>query len=221
MQSTMAKRSDVMKEKFESLPEEKQRKVKNAAYKVFSTYGYKKASTNEIIEAAGISKGLLFHYFKSKKGLYEYIYELSLELLKEELYGKIDTSEPDILKRIRVVTEAKIALVSQYPELFDFMKSAYFEQEPEIKQFVEKTNNEVTNQSIQLLYSNLDLSLFRDGIDWQLAVQTINGTLEKWAEGYVAQYKDKSILSMLDGKIEKELERYIDFFKKSFYKTTT
>lgn len=213
--------SDVMKEKFESLSEEKQRKIINAAYKVFSTYGYKKASTNEIIEEAGISKGLLFHYFKSKKGLYVYIYERGMNLVKEKLYTKIDNSEPDLLARIRVVTDAKIVLVSQYPELFDFLKSAYFEQEPEIKQFVEKTNSEVTSQSKQLLYSNLDLSLFREGIDWQLAVQTINGALEKWAENYISQYKDKSILSMLDGKIEKELDSYMDFFRKSFYKTTT
>jgi AcrR family transcriptional regulator len=210
-----------MKEKFESLSEEKQRKIINAAYKVFSTYGYKKASTNEIIEEAGISKGLLFHYFKSKKGLYFYIYERGMNLVKEKLYTKIDNSEPDLLARIRVVTDAKIVLVSQYPELFDFLKSAYFEQEHEIKQFVEKTNSEVTSQSIQLLYSNLDLSLFREGIDWHLAVQTINGALEKWAENYISQYKDKSILSMLDGKIEKELDRYMDFFRKSFYKTTT
>lgn len=207
-----------MKEKFESLPEEKQRKIINAAYKVFSTYGYKKASTNEIIEEAGISKGLLFHYFKSKKGLYEYIYELSLELLKDELYGKIDTSEPDVLKRIRVVTEAKIGLVSQYPELFDFLKSAYFEQDLEIKQFVEETNREVLNQSLQLLYVNLDFSLFREDLDCKLVLQTIYGALEKWSESYLMQYKDKSIASMLESTLEKDLDNYMDFMRKSFYK---
>lgn len=220
-QSAAFEWSDVMKEKFESLSDEKQRKIINAAYKVFSTFGYKKASTNEIIEEAGISKGLLFHYFKSKKGLYFYIYERGLGLLKEKLYGEIDTNEPDILNRIRVVTEAKIALVSQYPELFDFLKSAYFELEPEIKQFVYDTNNEVTNENIKVLYSNLDLTLFREGIDWQMAIQTISGALEKWAEAYLLQFKDKSITAMLDGTIEKELDRYMDFFRRSFYKSTT
>lgn len=210
-----------MKEKFESLSEEKQRKIINAAYKLFSTYGYKKASTNEITEEAGISKGLLFHYFKSKKGLYEYIYELSMNLLKEKLYAKIDTKEPDLLKRISIVTAAKIDLVRQYPELFDFLMSAYFEQDPEIKHFVEETNRELSNQSNQLLYSNLDLSLFREDLDRQLAIQTIYGALEKWSESYLMQYKDKSVVSMLDSTLEKDLDRYMDFLKRSFYKTTT
>lgn len=210
-----------MKEKFESLSEEKQRKIINAAYKVFSAYGYKKASTNEIIEEAGISKGLLFHYFNSKKGLYAYIYELGLNLLKEKLYGEIDPSEPDVLKRIRSVTAAKIALARQYPELFDFLKSAYFEQEPEIKKFAETTNRETSNQSYKLLYSGLDLSLFREDLEWQLAIQTIYGALEKWSESYLLQYKDKTVAAMLDSTLIKDLDRYMDFLKRSFYKTTT
>ncbi|MGB7604794.1 MAG: TetR/AcrR family transcriptional regulator [Lutisporaceae bacterium] len=210
-----------MKERFESLSEEKQRKIINAAYKVFSTFGYKKASTNEIIAEAGISKGSLFHYFKSKKGLYFYLYELSMNLLSQKLYAYIDISEPDILKRIRNVTTAKLALIYQYPELFDFIKAVYLEQDMEVKHVIAEKNRDILSKSYQLLYSNLDVSLFREGIDSQMAAQTIYAVLEKWSESYIVQYKDKSVISILDTSLEKELDRYIDFFKRSFYKTTT
>lgn len=59
-----------MNEKFYSLPEEKQRKIINAGFRVFSQNSYKKSPMNEIADLAGISKSLLFHYFHNKRELY-------------------------------------------------------------------------------------------------------------------------------------------------------
>ena len=64
-----------MNEKFFELTEEKQKTIINAAMSVFAENEYKKATTDDITKRASISKGLLFHYFDNKKGLYLYIYE--------------------------------------------------------------------------------------------------------------------------------------------------
>ena len=56
-----------MNEKFFSLPIEKQEKIINAGFRVFSQNSYKKSLMSEIADAAGISKSLLFHYFHNKK----------------------------------------------------------------------------------------------------------------------------------------------------------
>ena len=53
-------------EKFFALPEEKRRRIVNAAMEAFGKNEYKRASTDDIAARAGISKGLLFHYFGSK-----------------------------------------------------------------------------------------------------------------------------------------------------------
>lgn len=42
----------------------------NAALKVFALNGYRHASTDDIVREAAISKGLLFHYFENKLGVY-------------------------------------------------------------------------------------------------------------------------------------------------------
>ena len=47
--------------------EEKKQKIYQAALEEFVEHGYQNASTNRITQRAGISKGLLFHYFKNKK----------------------------------------------------------------------------------------------------------------------------------------------------------
>ena len=64
-----------MNEKFFSLPEEKQKAILNAGYRVFSRNSYKKSPMSEIASAAGISKSLLFYYFHNKKELYLFLWE--------------------------------------------------------------------------------------------------------------------------------------------------
>ena len=59
-----------MNEKFFDLKKEKQDRMINAALKLFAENGYRRASTDDKVKEAGISKGLLFHYFISKIGLY-------------------------------------------------------------------------------------------------------------------------------------------------------
>ena len=51
-----------MNGKFFTMPEEKQKRIINAAYVVFAGSSYQKASMSRIAAAGGISKSLLFHY---------------------------------------------------------------------------------------------------------------------------------------------------------------
>ena len=57
--------------------------------------GYKHASTDDIVGEAGISKGLLFHYFGSKLGLYSFLYDYSVRFMKLELTGGVSSTERD------------------------------------------------------------------------------------------------------------------------------
>ena len=62
----------IMNEKFFDLNREKQDRMINAALRIFAENGYRHASTVIIVKEAGISKGLLFHYFTSKMGLFSF-----------------------------------------------------------------------------------------------------------------------------------------------------
>ena len=78
-----------MNEKFFALPEEKQQRIINAGYRVFSQNSYKKSPMSEIAGEAGISKSLLFHYFRNKKELYLFLWDncakVTIQYLEE--YG--------------------------------------------------------------------------------------------------------------------------------------
>ena len=55
-----------MYDTFENLPEEKRKKILEICLDEFSENSYENSSTNTIVKRAGISKGILFHYFKNK-----------------------------------------------------------------------------------------------------------------------------------------------------------
>ena len=67
-----------MKDRLSNLDEKKRIKIINSAMEEFSRNTYQKASTNKIVEKAGISKGSLFNYFQSKEKLYEYLETFSI-----------------------------------------------------------------------------------------------------------------------------------------------
>ena len=87
-----------MNNKFFDLPQEKQNTIINAALHVFAKYDYKKASTDEITSLAGISKGLLFHYFENKKGLYLFLYKYAISFFIKEMSSMHDYTETDFFK---------------------------------------------------------------------------------------------------------------------------
>ncbi len=56
--------------RFERLEPEKQALILQAASAEFAQHGYKSASFNRIIDAAGLSKGAMYYYFDDKRDLY-------------------------------------------------------------------------------------------------------------------------------------------------------
>ena len=69
-----------MNHKFFDVSKEKQDRIINAALLVFAQNGYRHAGTDEVVRRACISKGLLFHYFESKLGLYVFLYDYAVRL---------------------------------------------------------------------------------------------------------------------------------------------
>ena len=116
-----------MNEKFFDLKKEKQDRMINAALKVFAKNGYAHASTDDIVREAGISKGLLFHYFISKLGLYSFVYDYSVRYMVLELTTGIDKSEQDFFELIRQIKEAELQVMKTYPYMVLFLKSSNME----------------------------------------------------------------------------------------------
>lgn len=116
-----------MNEKFFDLKREKQDRMINAGLKVFAKNGYRHATTDDIVKEAGISKGLLFHYFTNKVGVYVFLMDYSVRFLMLELsqYVKKDTTDFfDLCKQMEL---GKLQVLKNYPYMQAFLDKAFEE----------------------------------------------------------------------------------------------
>jgi AcrR family transcriptional regulator len=81
------------------------------------------ANTDVIVKEAGISKGLIFHYFGSKRGIFLFLMKYALDIFTTE-YEKVISESNDFLENIRIISKMKGELSRQYPLLFGFMVKA-------------------------------------------------------------------------------------------------
>ena len=118
-----------MNEKFFDLAREKQDRMINGAIEVFARNGYKHASTDEMVRAVGISKGLWFHYFGSKEGIYVFVYDYCVKYMLLELSTVVDENERDYFEVIKQISLVKTKVGKNYPYLTIFLEEAVHETE--------------------------------------------------------------------------------------------
>ena len=116
-----------MNDKFFDLKREKQDRMINAGLKIFGRYGYRHATTDEIVKEAAISKGLLFHYFENKVGMYVFLMDYSVRFMLLEFSRKIDEEETDFFILARQIEDATLGVLKNYPYMQFFLEKAFEE----------------------------------------------------------------------------------------------
>ena len=208
--------------KFLSLEKEKQERIINAAMKEFLV-GYKKASTDNMVREAGISKGLLFHYFGTKERLYDFLIDYAIDTLQREYLDLINLFQKDILDSIWQLSLLKQDLSMRLPSVFDFMTSVYANLSAESKPANEKLIRfkQIQTTTMADVYAHADLSLFREDIDAKAAMEIIGWALTGFAESKITGIPLEQI-----GKISREnydlyveeLKKILGIFRLCFYK---
>ena len=89
-----------------SLREEKKKKTKEsileAAIHLFSEQGYQKTSIEQIAKAAGVGKGTVYGYFRTKKDIIKGFCEFELEQIHLELVRRSDLNEP-VVEQLKTI----------------------------------------------------------------------------------------------------------------------
>lgn len=200
-----------MNEKFFDLKKEKQDRMINAALKIFSIGGYKHASTDDIVSEAGISKGLLFHYFGSKLGLYSFLYDYSVRFMKLEITGGVSSTEQDYFEIRRAMEYAKMQVLKNYPYMQQFLNRCRFEDVSEALMAIERQKNVLTD--IQAVLKNQsNRSLFKDEVDYEKLDQILTYTVDGLMD---ARFHDASFQPEL---LYNETCAYFDMMKKLTYR---
>jgi len=200
--------------KFLSLDEEKRERIINAAMREFMT-GYKKASTDSIVREAGISKGLLFHYFGTKEKLYTFLVDYAINTVKKEFLDLINVQQSDILESVWQMSLLKRDLSLHYPDMFDFITSAYIHEKTKGSSMSESLSGfmEMREAIINDIYDRSDKSLFRDDIDSQMAVNIINWALNGYSHAKLAEASTENVGAYARENYETYLEEFQEILR--------
>ena len=205
--------------KIHAMDPAKRERILNAAMGEF-TKGFKHANTDAIAKQAGISKGLLFHYFGNKQELLGYLYRHAVERIMEDFLSQVDSEEPDILLRLEKMTRKKLELTTIYPTLFDFITALFTKPEEEFMPYhLElKKNYEEKGLLSGQWFKGYDKSLFKEEVDAKTAIEIISWTLAGYSESLIKRQVQGENYHQRKDEILIEFENYMDFFRKNFYK---
>jgi len=201
------------------LPEEKKKRIIDACMEEFARNGYDKASTNNIVKKAGISKGAIFHYFGNKKNLYLYILDYVISYMTKRLYDIIGTPSADVFERIMNTGLAKIRLVYEEPLMYEIFYMAFISTPEELKEEIQKRYNKIYAENVPAFIENIDMSRFRKDINPAKALETIMLFIDALSNKYINIYRNKSaneVLMEMD-KLVEEYKEYFEILKRGLY----
>jgi AcrR family transcriptional regulator len=199
-----------MNGKFFDLKKEKQDRMINAALKVFALHGYRHASTDDIVREAGISKGLLFHYFESKLGVYTFVYDYSVRYMTLEL-GSVPAEETELFELIRQVEAAHMRAMRSFPYMQQFLNRSMAENVSEALIAVEEKRNGLLD-FYDNIYKRADYSRLPEGVDGEklrtMMDLTIKGLMTE-------RFQDASFQAEM---LYSDICEYLDMMKKLVYR---
>lgn len=199
-----------MNEKFFRLPEEKQQRIINAGFRVFSRNSYKKSPVSEIADAAGISKSLLFHYFQNKRELYLFLWDKCAEITMEYLNRYGCYGQKDLFDMMERGMQAKIRMMKLYPDLANFAVKAFYEEDPTVRTAVQESYDKYFEIKARDTLVNLDSGQFVPGLDLRLMYRDMY-----WAsEGYLWEMLQKGDLDV--EKMERDFIELLEFWKQIY-----
>jgi len=214
----------LLTEAFKKLPEEKQEHILKVCIEEFANNGYDHTSTDVLTSKAGISKGILFHYFKSKKNLYVYIVKkITDELIKIMLEEADKITSKDFFERIKIMTILKQKLAVLYPKESELVIKTFANPPIKLQKEINEIYVEMLNFSQGIfdkyLFSYMNAEDLKLGVSKEKAIEFSFILLEGYSNKLMLKYKgqETDLLNQLES-ILKELDEYIEIIKYGIYK---
>jgi AcrR family transcriptional regulator len=100
--------------------------VIQAARIIFSRYGFKKTTMNEIAKETHLAKSSIYHYFRSKEEIFEAIIEKEIMTLMEDLHQAVDAvNAPQ--EKLQAFFKTRLQAMHKATNFYGAILDEYFE----------------------------------------------------------------------------------------------
>ena len=202
-----------MNEKFFSLPKERKDLIRNSAMLEFGESTFQKTSADAIAKRAGVSKGLLFHYFKDKRELYLYLYDYALKVCLRKFFAQIYAlAETDFFALLELGHQTKMEMVRRHPGLFRFVMRTYYERDSVLTPKLRQGLDDLMEQATEEFIRRVDVWKFKEGADPRQVIRL----LTLMSEGMLAR-TGASTAQEIEA-LYQEYLAYADMLRRHLYK---
>lgn len=147
------------------LTAEKRERILNAAMEEFGRHDYKHASTDDIAARAGISKGLLFYYYKNKLSLYLACYRCAMGVMLEQTRALRMEQNSDFFEVMEQGAQKKLEITRRCPYLMDFSMRAWYSRNEAVSAVVQKLISKDVDKIYDRFFKCIDRSKFKEDVD--------------------------------------------------------
>ena len=189
-------------EKFAKMREKSRELILSKAMAIFAEHGYYKASIEMIAKAAGISKGLIYNYFKSKDELLESVFMdgfsyfdeiVKLDQAEISAYNKLEKILTNFTQSLQgnlsfwklyqnVISQPKIShKLTKFKEYYESVFGPLL-----MGIFVELFGNEMTEMEIQI--EVMLFAAFLDGIAFDYVIMGEEYPLDAISQRLLGKY---------------------------------
>ena len=191
----------------------KEEQILNAAKKLFTNYGFKKVSMDEIASEAGVTKKTVYTYFSSKEELLKYCIKEELQNMRK-IIENVESKKLDFMETVHQV----IYNLLKYKKNCKFLKMLFKESEI-LKNEQLKDNLKIVDKEIQnYIRKQLELAIQNDKIEVQkidittfLVYKMYIALMIDWNEDYKKldekEIADNILHFLVNGLKRKEVEK--------------
>jgi TetR/AcrR family fatty acid metabolism transcriptional regulator len=111
-----------MKTKQQVVSEFRRKEIVDAARSVFARKGFANGIMDDVAKEAGVAKGTLYLYFRSKTEIYRAVLGHDMELLKKQTVERIQAAH-GLREKIRALVLTRLEYAEQRREFFEIMDS--------------------------------------------------------------------------------------------------
>ena len=161
------------------------RRLVEAATRLFAEKGYEGASVSEIVAAAGVTKGSMYHYFQAKDDLLFEIYHRLLAMQQDRL-DRLATGPGTPVDRLRAVAvDVVVTTVEHQDEATVFFLSMHL-LEAEKRTTVRRERRRYHERFRALIEEGQAAGLFREDVAADLATHYFFGSVHHLLTWYRA-----------------------------------
>lgn len=184
-----------MKRKEKNL--QSRQRILEGALKEFSAKSYAEASLNNICNNNGISKGIIYHYFKDKDELYLLCVKECFDALTSYLSDAVKTLNGGVEEQLRGYFDARLRFFSDNPRYLNLFCNAVINPPMHLRKAIGEVKSEFDTLNIAVLTKFLDRASLRPDVTVPEVVEDFRAYQDFFNARYLSIQQGRSAESIL------------------------